>query len=241
MEILGLAANQRLVRHNGRLLRGVFLDDAAGVFNVGLVRAFRRGGAGLYRLIDGEWTIVASREEMAGDGAGDSDAPVEPEYPTPTAPRAFEMVAYAGGILSSPFLDAGVVVDLDGVDTGKGSMPILYSHIADADFVLGRSDFATVADGRLIMRGTLFAVEATAKIFALADMGHEWQASIGARSLGALEFIGDGKIVEANGRSYEGPVYIARQTELREASMAVLVEDSGTMVSIEEAREPVAA
>jgi len=69
--------------------------------------------------------------------------------------------------------------------------------------------------------------ELAADIIAKADAGFKWQASIGANA-GSIEEVKAGSSVEVNGRTYAGPVRVARNVVIREVSFVVLGADRKT-------------
>ena len=58
-----------------------------------------------------------------------------------------------------------------------------------------------------------------------------WQASIGAQ-VGAVDFVQAGKSVTVNGRTFDGPVHVARRTVLGEISFVDLGADGNTSATI---------
>ena len=142
--------------------------------------------------------------------------------------RRFEIVGYTGEPLVQDWWDAPVVLDMDGIDAGNGVLPILDDHMPVRGFVVGQSETAKVEGGQFVLRGPLFmAEEATRDICRLADQGFAWQASIGARVL-QKDFIAEGNSVNVNGRDYDGPIYVARKTVIRETSFVVIGADRHT-------------
>lgn len=142
--------------------------------------------------------------------------------------RRFEIVGYTGEPLVQDWWDAPVVLDLDGIDAGDGRLPILDDHMPVRGFWVGQSETAKMENGQFVLRGPLFMEEeATRDICRLADQGASWQASIGARVL-QKDFIAEGNSVHVNGRDYDGPVYVARKTVIRETSFVVIGADRHT-------------
>jgi hypothetical protein len=151
--------------------------------------------------------------------------------------RTFDIIGYTGVPLESQGCygwECPVVVELSGIILGNECFPILDNH-GPAGFsdqnpkssVVGQSTTARIQGGNLRLTGTMFETEASREIIDLADQGLKWQASIGAKVL-AKEFIGEGTQVEVNGQMFDGPIYVARKTKLREVSFVVLGDDSNT-------------
>lgn len=144
--------------------------------------------------------------------------------------RAFSMTAYTGGQMNLAGYYWPVVVDLEGMAVNSQTRPILYSH--DMTQIVGHSDKITVTKQTVKVAGKVSGVSvAAAEVLALADNGFPWQASIGA-SVSQLEFVDRGNTVKVNGRSFQGPLYVARKTSLREISFAALGADDNTSASV---------
>lgn len=151
--------------------------------------------------------------------------------------RTFDIIGYTGVPLESQGCygwECPVVVELSGIILGNGVFPILDNHgpsgFSDQNpksSVVGQSTTARIQGGKLRLTGMMFNTMASREIVDLADQGLKWQASIGAKVL-VKEFIGEGTQVEVNGQMFEGPIYVARKTKLREVSFVVLGDDSNT-------------
>lgn len=159
--------------------------------------------------------------------------------PQPEAPatagklKTFSMVAYTGGQMDVGFGGA-VVVDLDGMKVTSKPRPILHQH--DPFAVVGHTSAVEVLrsdDGaQLRVAGVISGAGQVAReIVDAAANGFPWQASIGAR-VGKWEFVKEGDTAQANGRSWDGPVYIARGSSLSEVSFVALGADDATSASI---------
>jgi hypothetical protein len=146
--------------------------------------------------------------------------------------RRFELVAYTGEPLKQDWIDAPIVVDLATVDISAQRIPALFNHQATPDCIVGQTDSVQLIDGRIIVTGCIVGESRhVQEITTLADDGFNWQVSIGADP-GELIFIERGRCVEANGRSYQGPVYLARNTVIREVSFVVIGADQYTAAKI---------
>lgn len=140
--------------------------------------------------------------------------------------RRFSLIAYTGEPLQQWWSDAPIVVDLAGVDLTAQRMPILYDHCASIDTTVGQSESVRIDGGRLVADGVLLteSTPMAAQIAAKADEGLAWQSSIGADII-AKERFEAGQSVSVNGRTYAGPVIVARRVVLREISFVILGAD----------------
>lgn len=168
----------------------------------------------------GALTLAARAEIRAADAGA------------PAAPRTFRLVANTGEPMRIWPYDLPVVVDLDTVDASGLPIPALYDHCPDIDFVVGTVDAAAADAGGLVASGR-FVVTAgddrnyAAKVLAKADAGYAWQVSIGGDPA-TVEEVKAGASVVVNGRTYAGPVAVARGVVLREISFVVLGGDRRT-------------
>ena len=173
---------------------------------------------------------------VASAGAAEVADGAEPQ-PEATATagklKTFSMVAYTGGQMDVGFGGA-VVVDLDGMKVTSKARPILHQH--DPSAVVGHTSAVEVLrsdDGaQLRVAGVISGAGQVAReIVDAAANGFPWQASIGAR-VGKWEFVKEGDTAQANGRTWDGPVYIARGSSLSEVSFVALGADDATSASI---------
>lgn len=144
--------------------------------------------------------------------------------------RAFSMTAYTGGAMRLSGYYWPVVVDLAGVQVRSQTRPILYYH--NVERIVGHTESIEVTSQRIKVAGKLSGVgDDVTRVTATADNGFPWQASIGADPL-QMEFVDRGNTVKVNGRNFDGPVYVARKTSLREISFVALGADDSTTASI---------
>ncbi len=144
--------------------------------------------------------------------------------------RRFNMTAYTGSAMALAGWDAPVVVDLAGLQISAKARPILRDH--NPALIVGHTDSVSVDDGQLHVAGTVSGAGAIAQeVIAAAENGFPWQASIGA-SVQNADFIPRGKQADANGRSFTGPVYIARTAALGEVSFVALGADDNTTATV---------
>lgn len=148
--------------------------------------------------------------------------------------KKFSMTAYTGGAMRVGF-GWPVVVDLSGMSVASQSMPILKDH--DPSHIVGHSLAVDVSAQRIKLSGVLSGVgDAAQEVAALAGNGFPWQASIGA-SIERMEFIDRGEKATVNGKSFEGPVYVARKSTLGEVSFVAMGADSATSARVAASRK----
>ena len=149
--------------------------------------------------------------------------------------RTFRMVANTGEPMRIYPYEHPVVVDLATIDLSGLPLPSLYDHYPDADFIVGQVKAGRVQGSDLITDGVFIPPpEATPpernyhdKVLARADAGYQWQVSVGGDPT-TVEEVKAGGSVLVNGRTYPGPVCVARGLVLREISFVVLGGDRRT-------------
>lgn len=181
---------------------------------------------------DIEMDAQAMQVEAAAGAAEGADA-AAPEQAGGSKLKSFSMVAYTGGPMDVGF-GGSVVVDLEGMKVTRKARPILHQH--DPSAVVGHTtavDVVQAEDGaHLRVAGVISGAGQVAReIVEAAGNGFPWQASIGAR-VGKWEFVKEGDTAQANGRVWDGPVYIARGSSLSEVSFVALGADDATSASI---------
>jgi hypothetical protein len=170
-------------------------------------------------------TLTAPCEITAAQSAGDTDA-------TSGGPRRFSMTAYTGGPMTLAGWRYPVVVDLAGLNTGDSARPIFLGHQQDVDDLVGQTDRIEIVEGQLVASGDVLGDSPRVqRVIALADKGFRWQASIGAQAQ-KVDFIKAGQNVVVNGRSFDGPLNVARQSLLGEISFVPLGADTQTSALI---------
>jgi Mu-like prophage major head subunit gpT len=172
-------------------------------------------------------TLIAPLEISAASTPSDTDQSAGGEKP-----RRFQMTAYTGGPMTLAGWRYPVVVDLAGLNVGDSSRPIFLGHKQDVDDVVGQTDRIEISDGQLIAAGNVLGDSPRVqRVVALADKGFRWQASIGAQAK-QVDFIKAGANVVVNGRSFDGPLNVARQSVLGEISFVPLGADTSTSALI---------
>ncbi|MEP0848346.1 MAG: hypothetical protein HRF50_16175 [Phycisphaerae bacterium] len=142
----------------------------------------------------------------------------------------FTMVAYTGEPMHVEGWRYPVVVDLEGLSIPSQRRPVRFGHSMYAG--VGHTERIVVEAGRLIAEGIVSReTPAAREVVASGKRGFPWQASIGAQ-VAQAEFVRAGKSVTVNGKTFEGPLYVARRTVLGEISFVDLGADINTTVAI---------
>ncbi len=142
----------------------------------------------------------------------------------------FTMVAYTGEPLRVEGWRFPVVVDLEGLSIPSQRRPVRFGHSMYAG--VGHTERIAVEAGRLIAEGVVSRDTGAAReVVASGKRGFPWQAAIGAQ-VAQAEFVRAGKSVTVNGRTFEGPLYVARRTVLGEISFVDLGADGNTTATI---------
>ncbi|QDU14871.1 hypothetical protein CA11_26830 [Gimesia maris] len=145
--------------------------------------------------------------------------------------KRFTMTAYTGGPMRLAGFRLPVVVDLAGLQITKQNQPILKDH--DSSQIVGHSTEIEKINGELHVAGLVSGSgEAADEIRTTAKNGFPWQASIGAGVL-RLESVREGESVTVNGQTFQGPIYVARESVLREVSFVAMGADSKTSAHVE--------
>lgn len=142
----------------------------------------------------------------------------------------FSMTAYTGGLMMVAGFDLPVVVDLDGLNIDRQSVPIRLEHQVGQG--VGHTTDIQIVDGQLFAAGLVSRKTDWAKD--VADSGKEgfpWQASIGAQVLD-YQFVPESESVTANGQTFEGPCYHVTQSVLKEISFVESGADNQTSATI---------
>lgn len=158
--------------------------------------------------------------ELQAAGTGDS----------PDKLRNFSMVAYTGSAMRLPGFSLPVVVDLAGMRVPSQRRPILRQH--DPERIVGHSETVEVSPQRLKLTGVISGVHpAAGEVLALSDRGFPWAASIGA-GVEKMDTVEAESKVTVNGRSFTGPLYVARATVLGEVSFVPVGADSAASAGV---------
>lgn len=154
------------------------------------------------------------------------------------ARRRFRMAAYTGEPLSLFGFDCPVVIDCATLDLTAQRIPALLDHMSYPSYpggIVGQIERIAVegpnnqppvvAEGYFTPTGD--PSDAAAFVLAKADAGFVWQASVGGDAA-RYERVEAGQTAAVNGRTYPGPVIVARGSVLREISFVVLGADRRT-------------
>jgi hypothetical protein len=147
--------------------------------------------------------------------------------------KRFSMTAYTGAAMQVAYYQHPVVIDLAGMKIKAARKPILRDH--NPAQIVGHTDAVRVTDGptqSLQVTGVISGTGPAAReVVDLAANGFPWQASVGA-SVDRIEFVERGQSVNVNGRSFFGPLYVARATELGEVSFVPIGADNNTTANV---------
>lgn len=145
--------------------------------------------------------------------------------------RTFRLVANTGDPMQLDGFDMPVVIDLASIDLSGLPVPALFNHSTNPSHIVGVVDTARVVNGELVAMGRFTPSDdpddKTAMVIDKADAGHDWQSSVGGTPR-TVEKVPAGKSVVVNGRTYQGPVCVARELILREISFVALGGDRHT-------------
>ncbi len=144
-------------------------------------------------------------------------------------PKRFSMVAYTGGPMQVDSYGPPVIIDLSGL-TAKAPIPALRDH--DMSRVVGHGDEVAIGESTIKLGGVISgAGPDAAEVQAAAGNGFPWKASVGARP-DKLEFVGEGVKTIVNGKTFTGPLYVARKATLGEVSFVAIGADRKAMAKV---------
>lgn len=145
-------------------------------------------------------------------------------------PGLFSMVAYSGGLLPVKGYKFPVILDLQGVEFRRN---VLANLDHDRTQRVGQVT-EHVNDGtKIVLSGVLSAAtDACEEVIASSKKGFEWEASIEALPTKQPEFIAAGAKVKVNGATFDGPVFVARESTLFGVAFLGQGADERTVVSI---------
>ena len=146
--------------------------------------------------------------------------------------RKIKMSLYTGEPIRQYSWSDPVIIDLAGVKFTDKPRPVLFNHSTDLDSIAGTTSSITVdASGvqvEAVLNGNPELVE---KLSAMMEAGFPFQSSIGADVI-REEYVKAGQSVTVNGRDLTGPIYIAREVQLTEASIVALGADDNTSTNL---------
>ncbi len=146
-----------------------------------------------------------------------------------TTPK-FKMLAYNGGVIIR-FAGDRVVVDLSGLTYLGDKIPVRLNH--DHTEGVGHTTAIEVRNNkRLYISGKVSRdTEAAREIVASYKKGFPWEASIGVAPT-EIEFISDNMRTTVNGKTFKGPLYLLKESELIEVSFVDKGASQDTKVSL---------
>ena len=158
-------------------------------------------------------------------------AAIQPATEADQVPR-FELDAYSGGImypeLSGVYWDGPVVISIDGISVRDDVIPVHRSH--DTDRPVGHGQ---VELGERIKCTGVFSIDNadSREILAGAKGGFPWRASVGLSNM--MWVIAEpGQSVEANGKTYDGPILHVISADLDEVSFVTIAGDPNVSPAI---------
>lgn len=144
-------------------------------------------------------------------------------------PPRFEVEAYTGGAMVLAGFDRPVAVDLEGMRFGNSLVANL-DH--DSSKRVGNITSKVIDGGKLILGGIASAAtDARREVVESSANGFVWQASIEAIPL-RIESVDEGGTASVNGQTFDGPLYVARQSTLKGFAFVSHGADDNTTVSI---------
>lgn len=141
----------------------------------------------------------------------------------------FTMVAYTGGGLPQAWAAYPIVVEISSMIVPDHDIPVLYAH--DPMKIVGHGR-ASVFASKVKLAGLVSGVGPEAQeVRATSKNGFPWQASMRG-PIGELAFVDRGQSVKVNGKTFQGPVYVARYFALKEVSFVSLGADDNTSAAV---------
>ena len=148
------------------------------------------------------------------------------EGSTPT----FTLVANTGVPMDVGNFGYPVVIDLTGAKFAKSKTPVIMDH--DTSKRIGFTTEQTVEATRIVAKGKVVSSMNVAKGFVEdAKAGFPFQVSVGA-GITKREFVPEGQKAEVNGKSFQGPLIVARKSVIRELTVTVLGADGNTVAKV---------
>lgn len=151
----------------------------------------------------------------------------------PNAPKLkrFKINAYSGGLIPKlEDIEFPVVFDLATMSKAP-NVPLLFNH--NPQDIVGHSESITIDKVNGVTAvGVISGIGFRAKeINATAGNQFPWQMSIGQLA-GYMEFVKKGETVVVNGRSFVGPLFVARNGVIRELSFCPMGADANTLATL---------
>jgi hypothetical protein len=150
-----------------------------------------------------------------------------PTIETEGSTRKFSGVAYGGGVITDHSWWDRVIFDLS-TTKAENKMPVLLEH--DSREIVGYTEQVQVSTN-IVVSGVISGQETGQKVAAMADEGFPWQMSVRLKP-DTISDIGKGDSVEVNGKKYQGPITVLRDSIIREVSFCALGADRNTVANI---------
>ena len=147
--------------------------------------------------------------------------------------RKFKLDGYTGGKVSLPGFDLRVVFELRSMWKNDGQLPLLLDHKFSQP--VGHSDNIKISDKSIAGIGlTSVPGEWRDTVLRASDNKFRWQLSVGGTCEPEdIELIPEGRNISVNGRSLQGPFYLARRYHLRELSFVSMgADDEGATATL---------
>lgn len=146
------------------------------------------------------------------------------------SPRRFSGIAYTGVPMRLNAYFHPVVIDLAGLTVPRQDLPALREH--DPGRIVGHTESVEVLAQRVKVTGLVSGTgEAADEVRGTAKNGFPWQLSVTATPT-RIEFVEANQTVKVNGRTWSGPLLVARATTLREVSFVPLGADGATSANV---------
>ena len=147
------------------------------------------------------------------------------------AGRKFKILAYSGGLLRVDGFAFPVVIDLAGLQA-SAAVPIILDHTPSTETTIGQTSDIRNDGQSLVLAGQVTGQsQRVLAVIAQHDAGYSWQASVGC-SVESSQDVPAGSRIVVNGRTFVGPVIVARRTVLRETSVLPVGADATTSVNL---------
>jgi hypothetical protein len=148
----------------------------------------------------------------------------------------FSLVANSG---TEPMKVAGfydpVVIDLAGATFDRQPTPVIQDH--DTAKRIGHTTKQAVTSNGIMAEGVVSSTSPEATSFvADAKAGFPFQVSVGAAVQEAV-FVPKGQSATVNGKTFNGPLIVAKKTLIRELSVTVLGADKNTSALVAQANK----
>jgi hypothetical protein len=137
-------------------------------------------------------------------------------------------IAYGGGVMNHPWWGR-IVIDLEGANV-RTPLTLLYGH--DSRSEIGQASEVSVTNQVEIKSAVIYQVtEESKKVVQLAAKGFRWAWSLGTQPKWIDEIPPD-VTVTVNGQQMQGPLMIARQSEIYESSITSIPVDGSTSAQV---------